>query len=160
MEQVIREYGQFLLSGIVTVFVISLLFVELRDVDGNIGAFKIFGKTVEIQSIEYEDYTDFKEIYLEEGRKKFPKIEYISGHLKTGKIRLGEHIKAIDYADTELKIKITMILGPDGEEMLEKYDAVTTEIIILEPGIYTVYVEAIDEGNRLTECIIKMPVIR
>lgn len=160
MEQVIREYGHFLLSGIVVVFLMSLLFVGLRDVNGNMGAFKIFGKTVEITDTNHNDYTDFKESYCEESRKNFPAIVYVSGHLKTGKIRLGEHIKATDYADKELKIRITAIEGPDGREKIGEYDDITTEIVILDPGIYTVNVNAVDDGNRLTECIIKIPVIR
>ena len=160
MEQVIREYGQFLLSGVVTIFVMLLLFVELKDIDGNIGAFKMFGKTVEIQDTNYEDYTDFKENYLNESSKNFPEIVYVSGHLKTGRIRLGEHIKATDYADRELKIKITAIEGPDGQEKIGEYDDITTEIVISNPGIYTMNVNAIDDGNRLTECIIRIPVIR
>ena len=88
MEQVIREYGQFLLSGIVAIFIISLLFIELKDANGNVGAFEIFGETVEIIDVNHNCYTDFRENYFQESKKSFPVIVYISEHLKIGNIKL------------------------------------------------------------------------
>ncbi len=160
MEQVIKEYGQFLLSGITVVLVMLLLFTGLEDTQGNIGAFKMFGETIETIDINHDTYTDFKEIYWIESKKPFPVITYISGHLKTGAIKLEEHIKAVDYAGRELEIKITAIEGPDGKEKIGEYNDVTTEIVISNPGIYTVNVNAVDDGNRSSQCIIRIPVIR
>ncbi len=157
MEQIVREYGQFLLSGITVVLVIILL-IGMKDDAGNTGIFKILGSQIEIIDINYNEYTDFRSIYQIESNKNEPIIRYVSGHLKTGVVRLSEHIKAIDYANLNLKLKITEIIGPDGEALLEQYNKDTTEVEMHHSGIYTVKVSALDDCNRLSQCIIKIPV--
>ena len=159
MEQVIREYGQFLLSAITVILVISL-FVGMKDNAGNTGIFKVVGSQIEIIDIDYKKYTDFRNIYQIESGKDEPIIRYVSGHLKTGIVKLGEHIKATDYANRNLKLRITEIIGPDGENLLEQYDESTTELGMYHSGVYTVKVNALDDCNRLSECVIKIPVIR
>lgn len=159
MEQIIREYGQFLLSGMTVVLTISLL-MGMEDNAGNIGIFKIVGSQIEIADINYNEYKDFRKVYQIESNKNEPTIRYISGHLKKGIVKLEDHIKATDYANRNLKLKITEIIGPDGENLLEQYNESTTELGMYYSGVYTIKVSAIDDSNRLSQCVIKIPVIR
>ena len=134
--------------------------MEIQDNEGNIGIFRIVGSQLETVDINYNEYTDFRNVYQIESNKNEPIIKYTGGHLKTGIIKLGDHIEATDYVNQNLKVKIIEIIGPDGENLLEQYNESSTELEMSYSGIYTIKVNALDDGNRLSQCVIKIPVIR
>lgn len=158
MEQVIREYGGFLLSGTAVVFLIIILFTGIEDDAGNKGALAIIGAQIEIENTDYHSYTDFQNAYQTESSKTAPEIVYQGGHLTTGTVKITDYIKAEDYAGRLLQIRILSIVNPADTEITDVYNPDTEEITLTESGIYTVTVSALDDINRLSKCVIKIPV--
>lgn len=158
MKQILEEYGTFLLEGMVLVSILGLLFGRITDEAGNKGMYAMIGAKIKTQDFAYGGYTDFKETVSKECKKTAPKIHYYGGSLQTGIVRLSEVIYATDYAGRNLQIKIKEIHTPLGESGMETFLPDTMELVMEEPGIYTVCVLAKDDGNRTSECIIRIPV--
>ena len=56
MEQIIREYGAFLLSGIAILLLMGILFNSIEDADGNKGIFAMTGAKLETVNSDYNSY--------------------------------------------------------------------------------------------------------
>ncbi len=158
MEQIIREYGAFLLSGIAVMLLMGILFNSIEDADGNKGIFAMTGAKLETVDNDYNSYTDFKNTYQIESAKPVPAINYNGGHLWAGTIKLTDYIKAEDYAGRTLPVKVLGILNPDGIELLDIYNTDTAEIYLEKAGIYTVTVTVVDDINKSSKCMIQIPV--
>lgn len=157
MEQIIKIYGKFLLEGIVLVALLTILFVEITDEAGNKGVWAITGNRIEVESIDYKEYTDFKDTYQSESNKAAPTISVIGTHLCSGLCVIPAYIKAIDYAGNELPVKVSSIKDESGTELINNYNIDTGEIDFV-PGIYTVKICAKDANNKQTSCTIQIPV--
>jgi len=160
MEQIGRIYGKFILEGIAVVCLSGFLFNNFLDDAGNIGLLYAIGRYLPKVEEKYDSYTDFGEIYLEESHKSAPEIKYVAGAVDTGVVQLSQIIKAVDYSGSELAIEILSIKNMDDVEMIEVCNLETTQIVFERAGIYRVEVRAVDDGNRVTKCQIKIPVNR
>lgn len=158
MEQIGSMYGKFILEGVAVVCLAVFLFWNISDSDGSIGILQMIGSNLPKVDEEYDSYTDFKEVYKEESNKDAPKISFDAGAVDTGKIKLSRIIKAIDYSGNEMKLVIVSIKNMKDMELIENYNPETTEIELTEAGVYSVLVKVTDDGNRTTECSIKIPV--
>ena len=158
MEQIGSLYGKFILEGIVVVCLAGFLFWNISDTDGNAGILEIIGSNLPKIDEKYDSYTDFKEVYKEESNKDAPKIFLIAGAVDIGKIKLSQIIKAVDYSGREIKLAVMSIKNMQNEELIENYNLETMEIDLTNAGVYSVLVKATDDGNRTTECQIKIPV--
>lgn len=158
MEQIGSVYGKFILEGIAVICLIVFLFWGISDSDGNVGILEMIGGNLPEINEEYDSYTDFKEGYAEESNKDAPKITFAAGAVDTGKIKLSQIIKAVDYSGNEIKLVIMSIKNMENVELIENCNLETTEIDLTNAGVYSVLVKATDDGNRTTECRIKIPV--
>ncbi|MBR5566165.1 MAG: hypothetical protein IKW08_08400 [Roseburia sp.] len=158
MEQIGSLYGKFILEGIVVVCLAGFLFCNISDTDGNAGMLEMIGSNLPKIDEKYDSYTDFKEVYKEESNKDAPKIFLIAGAVDIGKIKLSQIIKAVDYSGSEIKLEVMSIKNMQNEELIENYNLETMEIDLTNAGVYSVLVKATDDGNRTTECQIKIPV--
>lgn len=157
MEQVIKAYGRFLVEGIVLVALLVILFTGINDEDGNKGVLAVAGAKLEVESVNYNQYTDFIGTYQNECGKAAPVISFIGTHLYSGTCIIPDFIKATDCAGAELQIKVSSIKDEGGVELIDLYNQDTGEISFV-PGIYTVEVSAKDANNKLTRCTIQIPV--
>lgn len=158
MKQIGSMYGKFILEGIAVISLIGFLFWNMSDNDGNVGVLEIIGGKLPAVNEEYDSYTDFKAVYKEESNKDAPKISLITGAVNVGKINLSHVIKAVDYSGNEIKLAVMSIKNMENEELIENCNTETTEIELRNAGVYSVLVKATDDGNRTTECRIKIPV--
>lgn len=158
MKQIMTMYGKFLLEGTVLVLLMTMIFISIEDEEGNKGVFEIVGAKLEIESASHSRYSDFSGTYQAESRKATPKIAYIGGYLQTGICSLSDYIKATDYAGRELPVKITSIRSPQGTEVLDTYDPDTAEINLEQSGIYIVTISVFDDGNRVSNGKVRIPV--
>ena len=158
MEQIGSVYGKFILEGIAVVCLTGFLFWNISDNDGNVGMLEIMGSNLPKIDEEYDSYTDFKQVYNEESNKDAPKISFITGAVDTGKIKLSQIIKAVDYSGNEINLVVMSIKNMENVELIENCNLETTEIELTNAGVYSVLVKATDDGNRTTECRIKIPV--
>lgn len=158
MEQIVSVYGKFILEAIAIICLAGFLFWNISDDDGNIGMMEIIGGNLPEINEEYDSYTDFKEVYREESKKDAPKISFIASVVDTGRIKLSQIIKAVDYSGNEIKPVVISIKNMENVELIEDYNPETTEIELTSAGVYSVFVKATDDGNRTTECMIKIPV--
>lgn len=154
MEQVIRFYGKFMIEGIVLFLMIIILF---NGIGVEEGILVFAGKNVKIDSIDYNQYNDFKGTYQGECKKKVPEIFFVGTHLQSGNCIITDFIKAKDFTGTELQIKVISIKDAGGIELMSEYEQETGKIF-LKPGIYTVEVSAVDEKNKCMKCRIQIPV--
>ena len=159
MKQIIAEHGYFLLDGIALVFLVFLLFHGMAANNGS-NLFSEIGPKLKIETVNYNTYTDFKRTYLLEAAKRPPFIFYQGGNLTIGDICLTNYIKATDHAGHALPVKISSILNMQGAELIGSFRQDSAKINLSQPGIYTISVNAVDDGNRLTKCTIKIPVNR
>ena len=157
MEQVIKEYGKFLLDGIVMVALLVIIFTGITDDAGNRGALAIIGAKLEIENTNHKAYTDFRGTYQSESNKTAPVIAFIGTHLQSGICVVPDFVRAVDYAGNELPIKIISIIDESGAELISNYSQDTGKISFA-PGIYTLSVSAEDGNNRTKNCTIQIPV--
>ena len=160
MDQIGRNYGKFILEGIAVLCLTGFLFWSISDDMGNQGMLEILGTYLPWWDEHDEVYEDFHEIYKEESRKSVPEISYRAGAINTGNVNITQLIRAVDYSGRELTLEILSIKNMEGEEMIQNYDWENGEIRFIQAGVYTVLVSATDDGNRRTECRIKIPVNR
>lgn len=156
MKQVIKAYGKFLLEGIVLVALLGIITV-ISDSAGNTGVFAIAGAKLEIDSVDYDRYNDFKGTYQDESHKAAPQISVVGTHLYNGVCNIPTFVKAVDYTGAELPVKVSSIKDTGGTEQIGDYNQDTGEISLI-PGIYMVEVSAKDANNRQTSCILQIPV--
>ena len=157
MKQIITDFGYFLLDGIALVLLVALLFHGMAA-NTSTNLFAAVGPNLKIETVNYNNYTDFKRTYLLESEKKPPIIFYQGGNLTTGDICLTDYIKSTDHAGNALPIKISSILNMQGTELIDTFRQDSSKINLSQPGIYTISISAVDDGNRLTKCTIKIPV--
>ena len=159
MKQVITNFGYFLLDGTALVLMLTLLFYGMT-VSGNSNLYSAIGNNLSIASIDYNNYTDFKGMYLNEAAKTPPDIYYDGGNLTLGTICLTDYIISKDYAMNTLPIYVSSIISPHGTELIDTFRQDLASITLTDPGIYTITVSSVDDGNRLTKCSIRIPVNR
>lgn len=157
MDAIVKMYGNFILEGIAVICLALFLFGDSEKFEQG-GVLDILGNRLVIEEKKYDSYTDFGEIYKQESCKSAPKIEYVSGAQVTGIVNMAQVVRAIDYDGNEIKIVVLSIKSMDGEELIESYNSDTSEIILERAGVYTIELKAIDDGNRTTKCVIRMPV--
>jgi len=158
MEQIGRMYGKFILEGIAVAALAVFLFYGIAYGGEWVGLLEVIGDNLPEENKAYDTYIDFKEVYKGESTKAAPQIRYVTGAVDAGRINLTQVIKAFDYAGVELKIDVLSIKNMEEEELIEHYDTETMEIELKHPGIYTILVRTTDDGNRTTQCSIRMPI--
>ena len=118
----------------------------------------MIGAKLPIDSVDYEGYTDYNS-YQTESTRQAPEIYFQSGSLiRTGNNKLSDCIMAKDYAANMLQIKVISIKNPDDTDITSQCNQDTTEIMLNDPGVYTVTVSAKDDANRKSIKVIKFPV--
>lgn len=158
MEQIFKVYGQFFLEAVVVVLLAQLIFTELSDGTGEQGIFNIVAARAHMEDIQYETYTDLQ-VYRKEAVKTAPEIiGTITRELRVGTNRISDFVKATDYAGRELPVKVMSIINPAGDEILSRYQADSMEILLDVPGMYTLLVATVDDGNRVSTANIRIPV--
>ncbi len=158
MKQVIEVYGKFLLEAAGVAALALLLLVGIRDTEGNRGIFRMVGAKLPVESTVVEDYLD-AEIYKSESAKQPPAIRLqLEAMIETGTQKISDYLIAEDYDANLLPIKILSVINPEGTDITGDCNPDTTEILFAKPGIYTVTVEAKDDGNRKTIKVVKIPV--
>lgn len=158
MEQIIKEYGQAILEGLVVVLLIIWMSAGVEDTAGNKGLLAIIGANLTTTESNYENYSDFRTTYQSEGSKAVPTITYEGTAVSAGMIKLADYIKARDYAGNELPIRVISIKTESGQELIEAYNQDTSEIMLDLPGNYKIEVSAKDAGYRKVTCVIQIPV--
>ena len=158
MEQIVKQYGIFILEGMVYVLLLGLFFTGMKDKNGNIGFFNLVGSNLEIEKVNYEDYKEFRGLFCEESKKTAPLIKYIGKNLKTGINKIDDNISASNYSGAMLPIHVISIKNPLGEELIGTYQKDTSQVYFELSGIYTIVVSARDDGNRYSEAMIRFPV--
>ena len=150
LRQVLKMYGVFILETAALLWIIQLCIQQ--------SYLKEIGDFMPLDSYMYEAYDDFREVYQEESKKKPPEIIYKKGSLYEGKHKLSDIVEAYDYANRNLEIRVHSILTPEMEEKIDDYKQETEEILLDMTGIYMLTVSAVDDGNRKSVCIIRIPV--
>lgn len=158
MREVFEYYGKFIIEGIVVIALLSLVFVGITDREGNRGIYHMTGAKMDLLNIDYRNYADFKECYKAESEKAAPSIYYVGENLETGRHVLAEYIKAVDWAERNLSIRVISIQAPDDTETIGDYNPLTGEITFSQAGVYVVHVVAKDESNKFAEAKIRIPV--
>jgi len=158
MEQIGKTYGRFILEGIAVVFLTVLLLCGSSSEGTGVGILAKLGEYLPQEDKNYELYSDFRDVYKQESLKSAPRIEYVTGAADAGIVSVDEIIKAYDYDEEELELRVLSIKNMEGEELVESYDSENMEINLEYAGIYVFLVEAVDDGNRVTKCSIRVPV--
>lgn len=155
MEQIIKNYGRFVLDAVVVALLMVLLFSQITDAEGNRGILNMIGAGIDTGSINYADYTDFN-TYVAESSKPAPVITYNgSNSIHAGVARLSDYIKAADRTGAEIAVRVVTLTDQAGTELPCDAD---TEANFPEAGIYTVRVTAVDDINKRTTSDIRIPV--
>lgn len=154
MEQIIKNYGGFLLDAMVLAVLMTLLFTQVTDAEGNRGIFRIIGAGIETDGIDYAAYTDI-DAYMTESSKSAPVISFDGRSIiRVGNIDLADHIKAMDCTGAELKIRVLAVTDCTGAEL----PCNDTDTNFPRAGIYEVKVTAVDAWNKRTTSEIRIAV--
>lgn len=157
MREVFEYYGRFLLEGVVLAALFGMIFGGMKDENGNQGLFVILGDQIEMETVDYRNYTDFKVVYKRESEEAPPYIYYEGEGLEIGRHVLFDYIKAIDSEGQNISVVINSIKGANEVELIEEYNPNTGEISLSKPGVYVISVSAKDKSNKRTEAIIRIP---
>lgn len=158
MEQIIQTYGKVFLSAVSVTLLAVLLLTTISDEAGNRGIFRILGGYLEAEMKVSAKPEEFQTMETE-NQKSAPEISMVqSGMFSVGTIKCTEFLKAVDYQGKELPVKLLKLENPAGEEMEEQSQWENGRMEIKEPGIYTLTVQAMDEDNRKTVSVIRIPV--
>lgn len=158
MEQIIQTYGKVFLSAVSVTLLAVLLLTTISDEAGNRGIFRILGGYLESEMKVSEKPEEFQTMEIE-NQKSAPEISIIqSGTFSVGTIKCTEFLKAADYQGKELPVKLLKLENPAGEEMEGQSQWENGRMEVREPGIYTLTVQAMDEDNRKTVSVIRIPV--
>lgn len=158
MREIFEQYGKCVLEGLICITLLSIVFVGVTDECGNRGIYAIVGAQIDTKSIDYRIYKDMRETFKEESEKSPPCVCFNGSRLEIGSHVLNDYIKALDYEGKELSLTIQSIKDSSDVEWIESYCSDTGIIYFSRPGVYRICVCAIDEGNRLTEVVIQVPV--
>lgn len=155
MEQIIRQYGRFLLEAAVLAALMWLLFAGLSDTQGNRGILAIAGTGFAVgETISPRvDVACFER----ECEGSAPTISYVAeGILYTGEYAVEEILSAVDGAGNPIPVRIEAVSHPRGG--VRTYTADTRSIAFDERGIYTLCTSAVDAANRKIVCRFTIPV--
>lgn len=153
MEQIIKNYGGFLLDAMVLVVLMTLLFMQTTDAEGNRGILHIIGAGIETDGIDYAAYTDI-DTYMTESSKPAPVISFDGNSIiHVGNINLADYIKAMDCTGAELQIRVLAVTDSTGAEL-----PCSDTINFSRAGIYSVTVTAVDAWNKRTTSEIRIVV--
>lgn len=157
MEQIIRTYGVFLLETVAILFMLILLFYGITDEGGNRGVLRMIGHYLEGEQEEIPAGHDFA-VFQEEGGKASPQIVCELGQaLDVGMYRMDTYIKAIDSSGREIPIKITNVFNEQGDDVTLN-ETNNMEVFFNKAGIYTIWVTAMDESNKISRSQVRIPV--
>lgn len=155
MEQIIRQYGRFLLEAAVFAVLMWLLFAGITDEEGNRGILRILGAEVEIEE-EIPERVDVS-CYEQECEVSAPVISYTAeGILYTGEYQVAEILSAVDSTGNPLTVRVKSVSHPRGG--VQTYTADVESIVFQERGIYTLCAMAVDASNRKAVCEFTIPV--
>lgn len=133
MEKIVKEYGNFFLSGVVLIILIMLLFFQIKDDDGTQGALNILGNRIRTTDMKYQEYTDF-DTYAADASKTKPVITCDDISVSAGFIILSDYVHATDCNGNTLPISVVTVMGPAGTELACDEN---TGVNCSTPGIYT-----------------------
>lgn len=155
MEKIIREYGGFLLSGIVLISLIYLIFFGIKDDEGNEGTLNMIGARIKTEDTDYGAYTDYDSIVADATRER-PIITYNgSNNIRVGHVVLSDYIQATSCTGEVLPIRVLSVVDKNGMELTCNENG---GVDCFTPGIYTVMVSAVDDINKKTVNTIKIPI--
>lgn len=155
MEQIIRQYGKFLLEAAVVTVLMWLLFAGLSDTQGNRGILAIAGTGLAAE----ETISQRVDVacYGRESEGSAPAISYVvEGILYTGEYPVEEILSAVDGAGNPIPVRIESVGHPSGN--VQTYTADTGSIAFDERGIYTLCASATDASNRKSVYRFTIPV--
>lgn len=157
MKTILKTYGG-------TVIAMSVMSVVLLYMVGlKHGKFPQGNKMVELVEVSIDSsssYVQLGEAFDEHKERRRPQITYYDDYeVKTNTyIPLTDCVKAVNYEGEELKIEVTDIIGCN-EEQLTTFQVDGEDCFYFEaPGIYQVYIRAVDEEGLYTYVMIKVPV--
>lgn len=159
MKHIIEAYGRFLLSGAAFLLVFLLVFVNIRDGEGNRGVLKIIGAGLPAAGMDYAGYADYSS-YLTEGTKGMPSIAYEYA----GKIYAGEDMQAADFIKGRdalghaLELRILKVSDPLGNDITSCYEKSTGKICFPSGGVCLVQAAVRDTAGKKYTCSVAVPV--
>lgn len=155
MEQIIRQYGRFLLEAAVLGALMWLLFAGISDTQGNSGILAIAGTKIAAEEISPRRVD--AACYERECEISAPAISYVAeGILYTGEYQMEEILSAADSAGNTVPVRIKSVRGPRGD--VQTYTTDIGKVVFEERGIYTLCVSAADASNRKSVCRFTIPV--
>lgn len=155
-----KAYGGFLLAGITLILLLGIWMFGITDDRGNRGFFRMIGAQMEIESADYNGYTDY-DAYGVESAKSFPEITVrAAASIHMGTNIISDYVQAVDFAGAALPIRILKLENDHGDDLSGWCDPGSGGINFEEPGIYTLTLAATDSGNRETKMRVRLPVIR
>lgn len=161
MEKIMDEYGRFALDLLAMGLLLAYLFGTVTDAEGHRGILEIMGAQITVWNTDYTAYQDYH-TYEAEAQKENPVIEYIATEpMALGENRAADYIAASAWDGAELPFLIIRVEDWRGTEvdLNGVYNEADNSLNFSNPGIYKVRVVASD-GNRKTECDIRIPVSR
>lgn len=154
MEQIVRNYGRFFLTGIVLVVIVWIFWG--RNEEGSWNGRGIIGENfypVE-KTVSNRDFSVFNET----GAYRNPEIVWqYDAMLRTGVYELSSLVQATDYAGRELEVYLQKILK-NGAELDVTVEEDGSKLYFVSPGTYTLQLSAQDTENRCTVCEVRVPV--
>lgn len=156
MEQIVKTYGKFLLEAAAFIIFWMSAFLGVRDLQGNIGFFRMLGACLVEERVEYGE--DFQTC-VDESRRNAPVIFYRrEGALDTGTYTVSELIGATDCEGRELVAQVQDMYNSQGISDMQMLNPATEQICFEVPGIYMLRVRAVDCWNGTSNCWICVPV--
>lgn len=152
MEQIIRSYGRFFISCVVTAALLYLCFGDGGGVRWSVRK-EAAGHFTPVE--ETADDKDFEMLNVE-GSYAAPKIVWkYAAALETDIYELPELAEASDYEGRSLEVKVEEITGgAENGALLENGN----RLHFFRRGIYTLRLSAVDAERRKTTCEVRLPV--
>ncbi len=154
MEQIIKNYGRFLLDAVVFIALFGLFFSQITDGEGNRGIRSIIGARIETEAINSAECTAFGTYQSESARQAPVIVVYANNNIRAGDVCLTDYIEASDDTGTELAVKVLGVWDAFGAELACSGNTVCFP----DAGTYRVRVTAVDQSNRRTTSEIEIPV--
>lgn len=174
MKELVKQYGDFVLAGIIFIALVVLIFSGVQDGEGNQGMRSVLAAHMDVEGIDYSAYSDF-EAYSAEGAKTFPTIAYRdNGYLPVGTVNFVNLVETVDYAGRVLGyagstvdeaerqngyLKIASLEDAEGNNLSAGINMDTGEITFPAAGTYKVTLYAQDDGFRKTSSVIHVAVM-
>lgn len=157
MEKIIKTYGQFILNVIIMLILLTYLFLNITDSEGNRGIMNVLGAHMQTRSIDYASYNDF-DTYKTEAVKPAPEINYItSNQMHVGLNSISSYFSTVSPTGIR-SFKVIDISDSFGNSVLAGYDATNQTISFPSAGIYTIRMQAVDEINKKKIVDVRVPV--